>query len=47
MATQDHRILVRKRAKWRGWTFNWSNPYSWLVILAIVVVCVVIGYINR
>ena len=47
MAAHDHRILVRKRDKWRGWTFNWSNPYTWVLILALVAVCVVVGYINR
>jgi uncharacterized membrane protein len=47
MTTPDPRIIVPKRAKWRGWTFNWSNPYTWVVILALVAVCVVIGYINR
>jgi uncharacterized membrane protein len=47
MSTDDHRIIVRKRDKWRGWTFNWSNPYTWVVILGLAAVCLVIGYINR
>jgi uncharacterized membrane protein len=47
MTTGDHRIIVRKRDRWRGWTFNWSNPYTWVAIVGFVAVCVVIGYINR
>jgi hypothetical protein len=40
-------IIVPKRRRWMGYTFNWSNPYVWAVILAIVAVCVVIGFAHR
>jgi uncharacterized membrane protein len=33
---KDSRIFLPKRNKWMGWTMNFANPYSYLIILAII-----------
>ena len=40
---QDERVFVQKRNKWMGWTLNFANPYSYLVILGIIVFAVAMG----
>jgi uncharacterized membrane protein len=33
----DPGIIVPKRNRWLGWTLNFANPYSYLVLLGIIV----------
>ena len=35
---KDNRIAVPKRSKKMGWTLNFGNSYSYLLILGIIVV---------
>jgi uncharacterized membrane protein len=32
----DPRTILPKRWKWMGWTLNFANPYSYLIIAGIV-----------
>ncbi len=32
----DHHILVPKKIAWMGWTFNFANPFTYLIILCVV-----------
>jgi uncharacterized membrane protein len=34
---KDPRILVPKRNRMMGWTMNFANPYSYLIIIGIAV----------
>ena len=43
----DNRVFVPKRLKALGWTLNFANPYSYLVILGIIVFAFIMGNINR
>ncbi len=33
---KDPRVFVPKFTKWMGYTLNFANPYSWLVLVALI-----------
>ena len=33
---KDDRLLPPKKIKWMGWTVNFANPYSVLILIAIL-----------
>ncbi len=39
---EDKRIFPPKRLQYLGWTINFANPYSYLTLLAIVLVFTVL-----
>lgn len=43
---KDKRILVPKRVVGMGWTLNFGNPYSYLLIIAIIAIFILINYFN-
>lgn len=43
---KDRRILVPKRNKWMGWTLNFGNPYSYFIVIFIVLIAIIMGYIS-
>ncbi|TKG94213.1 DUF1648 domain-containing protein [Puteibacter caeruleilacunae] len=42
----DSRIFVPKRCKMTGWTINFGNPYSYIVIAAIIGIIIGTQYLN-
>jgi uncharacterized membrane protein len=40
---KDSRVFVPKIDQLRGWTVNFAHPFSYLVIMGIIVVIVFIG----
>jgi len=36
--SRDKRIIVPKVDKWRGWTLNFGNIYTYLVILLLILI---------
>lgn len=40
---RDNRIFVPKRNPSMGWTLNFSNPYAYLVLLAIILIPIIIS----
>lgn len=34
--SKDTRFILPKRNQWMGWTLNFANPYSYLIILGII-----------
>jgi len=40
----DTRVIVPKRIKWAGWTLNFANPFSYLIILAIIGLAFLLEY---
>lgn len=36
----DKRILVPKRAKLLGWTFNFAHPTSYLIMAALIIIII-------
>jgi|GEM_PF-163348 len=42
----DKRILVPKRVVGMGWTLNLGNPFSYLLIIAIIVIIIILEYLN-
>ena len=40
---RDPRIILPKRIKEMGWTLNFANPYSWLIIIGIISFAVLLG----
>ncbi len=39
----DPRIIVPKRAQWMGWTMNFANLWSYVILGLIIVVAVLVG----
>ena len=33
---RDTRVIVPKRKKNIAWTLNFANPYSWMIVLAVI-----------
>jgi len=44
---QDSRIIVPKRIPAMGWTLNFANPYSWLIIMGIIAFAILLGKLGR
>ncbi len=42
---KDKRLLPPKKLKSFGWTVTFANPYSVLIMIAIIVFVIVIGYL--
>ncbi len=32
----DNSVIVPKRNKWMGWTFNFASPYTYIIIIAFI-----------
>ena len=44
---QDSRIILPKRIPWMGWTLNFANLWSYIIILGIIGYAVLIGYLDK
>jgi uncharacterized membrane protein len=42
---QDSRYFVPKKNQWIEWTLNFTNPYSYLIVLGIIIFAVIMGNI--
>ena len=40
---RDPRIILPKRIRAMGWTLNFANPYSWLIIISIITLAILLG----
>lgn len=43
----DSRIILPKRNLWAGWTLNFANPYSYLIIIGIIAFAIIMGNIAK
>jgi len=43
---KDHRILVPKRIRMMGWTLNFANIYTYLLLLGIITVGLIISKLS-
>jgi uncharacterized membrane protein len=41
----DSRVIVPKRYRSMGWTFNFAHPVSYLILVGIIAFAVFIGYL--
>lgn len=41
----DSRVFVPKRNPAMGWTLNFANPLSYLILLAIIMILIFISYL--
>lgn len=37
---KDPRLRVPKQSPIMGWTYNFANPYSWIALIAIILIIV-------
>ncbi len=44
---KDSRFILPKRNVGMGWTLNFANPYSYLVILGIIILAYLMGNIEK
>lgn len=44
---QDKRLLPPKRIEWTGWTVNFANPKSIVLLLAMILFCSVIVHFAK
>jgi len=42
--TKDSRIFVPKMSPWMGWTLNFGNIFSYLIIIGIVLITIFFKY---
>lgn len=40
---RDPRIILPKRINEMGWTLNFANPYSWLIIISIITFAILLS----
>jgi uncharacterized membrane protein len=43
---KDPRYILPKRNQWMGWTLNFVNPFSYLIVLCIIAFAVIITIKN-
>lgn len=43
----DPRVILPKRNKWMGWTLNFANLWSYIIIAGIISFAVLLGYIEK
>jgi uncharacterized membrane protein len=43
----DRRIILPKRAQWMGWTLNFANLWSYVILGSIIVVAILVGYFAK
>ncbi len=44
---KDYRVFVPKRNIGMGWTLNFANPYSYLIILGIITFAIIMGNLSK
>ncbi len=42
---KDSRVIVPKRVSGLGWTVNFSSPYTYIIIIAIIAIIVISNYL--
>lgn len=40
----DPRVIVPKVNKWMGWTFNFANPFSYIIIFVFILLLILIKH---
>ena len=35
---KDPRLIVPKLDPWLGWTINFASPYSWLLVISLLII---------
>lgn len=43
---EDSRVIVPKRVPGLGWTLNFANPYTYIIIIAIVSIIIIYNYLS-
>ena len=43
----DTRIILPKRAPWMGWTLNFANLWSYIIMISIIGIAILIGYLDK
>jgi uncharacterized membrane protein len=43
----DSRIIVPKRSQWMGWTLNFANLWSYVILAGIAGMAILIGYLTE
>jgi len=44
---KDPRLVVPKLQPYLGWTFNFASPYSYITMIAVIVICIVVSYLSK
>ena len=40
----DSRVIVPKVNKWLGWTFNFANPFTYIIIFVFILIIVLLPH---
>jgi len=43
----DSRIIVPKRSQWMGWTLNFANLWSYVILATFIGLAIFIGYLSE
>ena len=44
---KDSRVIVPKRVSGLGWTLNFANPYTFVIIIAIISIIIISTYLLK
>lgn len=42
---KDSRVITPKRIPGMGWTLNFANPYTYIIIIAIISIIIISNYL--
>lgn len=45
--SDDKRIILPKRNQWMGWTLNFANLWTYVILGAFIIVAVIVGYYSK
>jgi uncharacterized membrane protein len=45
--SKDSRFFLPKRNQWMGWTVNFANPYSYLIIISFIIFAILMGNLDK
>ncbi|WP_163711155.1 DUF5808 domain-containing protein [Mangrovibacterium lignilyticum] len=40
---KDPRLIVPKYSRWMGFTLNFANPFSWVVVVVLIAIIVLVS----
>ncbi len=44
---KDSRVIVPKRISGMGWTLNFANPYTYIILIAIISIIIISSYLLK
>jgi uncharacterized membrane protein len=43
----DTRIILPKQNQWMGWTMNFANPWSYVILGSFIIIALIVAYYSK